>query len=98
MDRRATLLPHRGMHRACARNPKKPDQPMTTTVYITREIEITVEARFIPAVDATYMQPEEHANVEIIGAHVNGDEIELTEAEIDEVCEMVLQDPPHRDY
>ena len=98
MDRRATLLPHRGLHRACARNPKTHHQPMITTVYITREIEITVQARYIPAVDATYMQPEEHANVEIIGAHVNGDGIELTEAEIDEVREMVLQDPPHRDY
>jgi len=98
MDLCAAMLHNRCLHRACARNPKKPDQPMTTTVYITREVEITIEARYIPAVDATYMQPEEHANVEIIGAHVNGDGIELTEAEIDEVREMVLQDPPHRDY
>jgi len=71
---------------------------MTTTVYITREVEIEVEARFIPAVDATYMQPEEHANVEIIGAHVNGDGIELTDDERDEVYEMVLENPPEPDY
>ena len=71
---------------------------MTTTVYITREVEITVEARFIPAVDATYMQPAEPADIEIIYAHYDSDNIELTEAEIDEVREMGLQDPPHRDY
>jgi len=71
---------------------------MITTVYITREIEITVQARYIPAVDATYMQPSEPADIEILYAHYDSDNIELTEAEIDEVREMVLQDPPHRDY
>jgi hypothetical protein len=71
---------------------------MKTTVYITREVEIEVEVRYIPAVDATYMQPAEPADIEIIYAHYDSDNIELTEAEIDEVREMVLQDPPQRDY
>jgi hypothetical protein len=71
---------------------------MKTTVTIIREVEIEVEVRYIPAVDATYMQPEEHADVEIIGAHVNGDGIELTDDELDEVREMVLENPPEPDY
>ena len=71
---------------------------MKTTVTIIREIEITVEVRYIPAVDATYMQPEEHADIEILHAHYDSDDIELTEAERDEVREMVLENPPHRDY
>ena len=72
---------------------------MTTTITITREIEITVGARYIPAVRATHMQPGEPADIEIIDAYNNDDglSIELTQAEIDEVREMVLQDPPQRD-
>ena len=73
---------------------------MTTTSFtITREIEITVEARYIPAVRATHMQPGEPADIEIIDAYDNDYQlIKLTEAEVDEVREMVLQDPPQRDY
>ena len=72
---------------------------MTTTITITREIEITVDARYIPAVRATHMQPGEPADIEIIDAYDNDEEnIRLTEAEVDEVREMVLQDPPQRDY
>ena len=72
---------------------------MTTTITITREVEITVGARYIPAVRATHMQPGEPADIEIIDAYNNDDglSIELTQAEIDEVREMVLQDPPQRD-
>ena len=71
---------------------------MTTTVTITREIEITVGARYIPGTAATYWQPAEHENVEIIEAYdQDGLSIELTDSEVDEVRVMVLQDPPQRD-
>jgi len=65
--------------------------PMTIT--ITREIEITVEVRVIPGTPATYMQPAEHADVVILDAYDerSGDSLVwLTEAEVDEVREMVL--------
>jgi hypothetical protein len=73
---------------------------MTTTITITREIEITVGARYIPAVRATHMQPGEPADIEIIDAYNNDDglSIELTQAEIDEVREMVLQESPWDHY
>jgi hypothetical protein len=67
------------------------------TITITREIEIIVEARLIPGMPATYMQPADHADIEIIEAHYDGNIIDLTEAEIDEVREMVLENPPERD-
>ena len=71
---------------------------MTTTITITREIEITVGARYIPAVRATHMQPPEPADIEIFTAYdQDGLSIELTDSEVDEVREMVLQDPPQRD-
>jgi hypothetical protein len=68
---------------------------MTITIY--REIEIIVEVRYLPGTPATYMQPEEHADIEILHAQYDSDDIELTEAEIDEVREMVLENPPERD-
>ena len=72
---------------------------MTTTITITRDIEITVGARYIPAVRATHMQPGEPADIEILEAYdQDGLSIELTDSEVDEVREMVLQDPPQRDY
>jgi hypothetical protein len=67
------------------------------TITITREIEIIVEVRVIPGTPATHMQPADHADIEIIEAHYDGNIIELTEAEIDEVREMVLENPPERD-
>jgi hypothetical protein len=60
------------------------------TITITREIEITVEARIRPGTPSTYMQPAEHANIEILEAHHDGNIIELTEAEIDEVRENAI--------
>ena len=62
------------------------------TITLTREIEITVEVRVIPGTPATYMQPPELPDIEILEAHADGNIIELTEAEIDEVREMVLND------
>jgi len=71
---------------------------MKTTIYITREVEITVEARYIPGTAATRWEPAEPADIEILHAHYDSDNIELTEAEIDEVREMVLENPPEPDY
>jgi hypothetical protein len=62
------------------------------TISITREIEIIVEARVIPGTPATYMQPAEHADIEILEAHADGNIIELTEAEVDEVRDIVFND------
>ena len=71
---------------------------MTTTVTIIREIEITVDVRYIPAVRATHMQPGEPADIIIDEAYDDDGGVMLTEAEVDEVREMVLQDPPQPDY
>ncbi len=71
---------------------------MSTTVTITREVEITVEALYVPAVRRTHMQPGEPANIVILDAYDDdSQDIKLTAAEVDEVREMVLQDPPQRD-
>jgi hypothetical protein len=67
------------------------------TITINRELEILVEARIIPGTPATHMQPAEPPDIEIIEAHADGNIIELTEAEVDEVREMVLENPPERD-
>jgi hypothetical protein len=72
---------------------------MRTTLTITREVEITVDVRYIPGVRATHMQPPVPADIEILNAYDNdGGVLALTEAEVDEVREMVLQDPPQPDY
>ena len=71
---------------------------MTTTVTITREVEITVEVRYVPAVRATHMQPGEPADIIIDEAYDDTGGVMLTYAERQEVREMILQDPPQRDY
>jgi len=60
------------------------------TITIIREIEILVEVRYIPGTPATHMQPADHADIEIIEAHADGNIIELTEAEVDEVRENAI--------
>ena len=70
---------------------------MTTTVTITREIQIDVDVRYIPAVRATHLTPPEPADVEIIDAYTDVHSVILTHAERQEIREMVLQDPPQRD-
>jgi hypothetical protein len=60
------------------------------TISITREIEIIVEARIIPGTPSTYMQPGCDPDIEILEAHHDGNIIELTEAEIDEVRENAI--------
>ena len=70
---------------------------MTTTITIIREVEITVEVRYLPGTRATYWQPGDPADVEIIEAQADGDRIDLWDSEIEEVRQMVLEDPPERD-
>ena len=71
---------------------------MKTTVTIIREVEITVDVRYIPAVRATHMQPPEPAEVEIIDAYDElNQSVNLTESEVEQVREMVLENPPQRD-
>ena len=71
---------------------------MKTTVTIIREIEITVEVRYIPGTAATRWEPCDPADIIIDEAYDDTGGVMLTEAERDEVREMVLQDPPQRDY
>jgi hypothetical protein len=71
---------------------------MTTIVTIIREIEIDVEVQYTPAVAATYWQPPEHAEVEILEAYDElNQSVNLTECEVDQVRQMVLESPPERD-
>jgi hypothetical protein len=62
------------------------------TITIIREIEITVEVHLVPGTPATYIQPGSPPDIEILEAHADGNIIELTEAEVDEVREMALND------
>ena len=72
---------------------------MTTIITIIREIEIDVEVQYTPAVAATYWQPPEHAEVEILEARSSSDGLDvcLTKSEVDQVRQMVLDSPPERD-
>jgi hypothetical protein len=70
---------------------------MIATVTITREVEITVEAHYVPGSPATYLQPPDPAEVLIIDAYAEDGKILLTASERDEVIKMVLQDPPNGD-
>lgn len=64
------------------------------------EIEIDVEGTYYhgcPAKGPSYSsggEPEEHPEVEITSAFYKKEEIELTEAEIEEIEEKILNDPP----
>jgi hypothetical protein len=72
---------------------------MNTTIYITRQIEIDVAVEYTPAVKATHLEPPVAAGIDIITAYdQDGEYIELTDAERDEVERLVLESPPERDY
>jgi hypothetical protein len=72
---------------------------MNTTIYITREIKIDVAVEYTPAVKATHLDPPVAPDIQIITAYDQDvNYIELTDSEVDEVREIVLQDPPQRDY
>jgi len=72
---------------------------MTTIITIIREVEIDVEVQYTPAVAATYWQPPEYAGVEILDARSSFDglSLHLTECEVEQVRQMVLESPPERD-
>jgi hypothetical protein len=69
------------------------------TAFITREIEIEVEYRYHPHRPATYIDPPEYASVDILTATLDsGEEIELTNAEIESLTQSILESPPERDH
>jgi len=70
---------------------------MKTTVYITREVEITVEARYIPGTAATRWEPCDPDDIIIDEAYDDTGGVMLTEAEREEVRMMILENPPERD-
>jgi len=88
MARRAYLHSNRHRPRPHTHPIQATHQPMTIT--IIRQIEITVEAHLIPGTPATQWYPPIPADIEIIEAHAEGQSIELTDDEIDEVREIAL--------
>jgi hypothetical protein len=72
----------------------------TTTTIIREETdeEIEIEASYYAGRPATYLDPEEHPEVEILSAFIGGEEVELTEAEEEQAIEKILGNPPERDY
>jgi hypothetical protein len=69
------------------------------TAYITRTIEIEVEYRYHPHVNATHLDPPEYASVDILNATLDtGEDIELTDAEIEALTQDILESPPERDH
>lgn len=69
------------------------------TAYITREIEIEVEYRYHAHRHATHIDPPEYASVDILTATLDtGEEIDLTDAEIEALTQEILNSPPERDH
>lgn len=62
------------------------------------EREIDIEAVYYSGCDATYMEPEVYADVEIIAATIDGEEVELTSQEEATIVERILNNPPERDF
>jgi hypothetical protein len=67
------------------------------TITITREIEITVEARIRPGTAATRWEPCDPDDIIIDEAYDDTGGVMLTEAEREEVRMMILENPPERD-
>jgi len=69
------------------------------TAFITREIEIEVEYRYYPHRNATHYDPPEYASVDILTATLDtGEEIDLTDAEIEALTQSILESPPERPH
>lgn len=62
------------------------------------EQEIEIEAVYYNGSDATYMEPEVYADVEIISSTIDGEEVELTSQEEAMIVERILNNPPERDF
>jgi len=82
---------------------------MTTTTTIIREEvledgtvisehEIEIEARYYAGSNATYYHPGDNPEVEILSSILDGEDVELTEAEEEEVKIKILENPPEPSY
>jgi hypothetical protein len=80
-----------------------------TTISICRETElengtvvgeeyIEIEASYYAGRNATYWEPEEHPEVEILSASINGEEVELSREEEERVIEKIMKNPPERPF
>jgi hypothetical protein len=80
-----------------------------THITITRETEledgsvvgeenIDIEASYYAGCDATYWNPADHPEVEILSASISGEEVELTAEEEERIVERILNDPPDLNY
>jgi hypothetical protein len=58
------------------------------------EHEIEIKATYYGGCDATYWQPADPAEVKIISATIDGEDVELTEEEEEEAIESILCNPP----
>lgn len=74
---------------------------MTTTIYretfadddtVTGEFEIEIEATYHKGESATYWQPEDPSRIEIDSATIDGEEVDLTDAEEDWAIEKLYRD------
>ena len=80
-----------------------------THITITRETEledgsvvgeenIDIEASYYTGCDATYWNPADYPEVEILSASISGEEVELTTEEEERIVERILNDPPDLNY
>lgn len=71
---------------------------MTTTTTIIREEtdeEIEIEAEYRPGRRATYENPGDPAEVEILSAFIGNEEVELTSREEEEAKDKIFANPPY---
>ena len=80
-----------------------------TTISICRETEledgtvvgeeyIDIEASYYAGRHATYWEPTEHPEVEILSASIDGKEVELSREEEERIVEKILNNPPERPF
>lgn len=62
------------------------------------EHEIEIEATYYTGTNQTYDHPGDPEDVEILSAFIGNEEVELTEAEEEQVRIKILQNPPEPDY
>jgi hypothetical protein len=81
--------------------------PATTTIIretlledgtVTGEFEIEIEGTYYPGRAATYLDPPEYPEAEILSATIDGEETELTEEEEERAKDKILSDPPENPH